>query len=90
MVSEKMTRIRLPKGSAFKGLLDWGEHSHAEMVRQARAFAAHQMEEANAVLNAQDRDFEVAIVRGPYVQHFVRVVDPGPIPTDIGDGASPF
>ncbi|CAN7496397.1 hypothetical protein LJR231_003488 [Phyllobacterium sp. LjRoot231] len=65
-MSEKMTRVRLP-GSKFKGLMDWGEKSHAEMVAQVRRHAQHQMEEAQAALAAADTDFQVDLVRGPYV-----------------------
>lgn len=75
-MSEKMTRIRL-RNSRF-GLLDWGEKSFEEMSRQMRERAGHLMEEAQAILEAADGDFEVHIVRGPYVQHFIRNVEPAP------------
>lgn len=73
-MSEKMTRIRLgKKGPRF---MDWGEHSFERMVAQIKAQAAREFEEAKAILDAKDDDFEVAVVRGPIVQHFVRKVEP--------------
>lgn len=71
-MSEKLTRIRLPGNSAFKGLQDWGERSAAEMIALARNYAAHLRAQAEAVEAAADADFQVDIVRGVYVQHHVR------------------
>lgn len=73
-MSEKMTRIRL-RHSRY-GQLDWGEHSHEDMVAQMRKRAERMLEEATAILEADASAFDVDIVRGPYVQHFVRRVDP--------------
>lgn len=73
-MSAKMTRIRL-RGSRY-GLMDWGEHSFEEMTRQMRAHAEALRTEADAILEAKDSDFDVAVVCGPYVQHFVRQVEP--------------
>lgn len=74
-MSEKMTRIRLRHAKGV-GFLDWGEHSFAEMVATIRRSAEREMEKAQAILDAEDGDFEVTIVRGPIVQHFVREVSP--------------
>lgn len=71
-----MTRILLRHSS--HGLMDYGEKSFEEMVRQIRAYAEGLKEEAEAILEADDTAFDVAIVRGPYVQHFVREVAPKP------------
>ncbi len=76
-MSEKLTRIRLKGHKSHRcGLMDWGEHSFEEMVRQLREKAQRELEDAQAVLSADDSSFEVAIVRGPIVQHFVRDVRP--------------
>lgn len=76
-MSEKLTRIRLRHSrSHCTGLMDWGEHTFEEMVQQIRAKAQRELEAAQAILEADDVDFDVAIVRGSIVQHFVREVTP--------------
>jgi hypothetical protein len=69
-----MTRIRL-RHSRY-GFMDWGEYSFEDMVAQMRKRAEAMLEEATAILEADNSAFDVDIVRGPYVQHFVRHVDP--------------
>lgn len=71
-MSEKMTRIRLPGRGAFKGLLDWGEKTPAEMISQARGRAAHLRAEADAIDAAADCAFQIDLVRGAHVQHHIR------------------
>lgn len=73
-MSEKMTRIRLRHSR--HGLLDWGEHSFEDMLAQMRGRAEAMRAEAEAILEAENGDFEVDIVRGPCVQRFIRHVDP--------------
>jgi hypothetical protein len=73
-MSEKMTRIRLRETRL--GFMEWGEHSFEEMVSQLQDKARRDLAEAQRVLAATPSDFEVAIVLGPYVQHFVRNVEP--------------
>lgn len=73
-MSEKLTRIRLPGSEAFRGLQNWGEKSAAEMVNYARSYAARLRAEAEAIEGASDADFQIDIVRGPYVQRHVREV----------------
>ena len=73
-MSEKLTRIRLLSGSKFKGLQNWGEKTADEMIQEARRYAAHLRAEAEAIEQAADADFQIDVVRGPYVQHHVREV----------------
>lgn len=73
-MSEKLTRIRLPGQRAWSGLADWGELGAAEMIRQARAYAAHLRAQADAIDGAADREFQVDVIRGSHVQHHVREV----------------
>lgn len=73
-MSEKMTRIWL-RHSRY-GVLDWGEKSFESMVSQMRKHAEALLAEANAILEAEDSDFDVDIVRGPMAQNFVRRVEP--------------
>lgn len=75
-MSEKMTRVRL-RHSRY-GFMDWGEKSFENMVVQMRERAEALLAEANAILEAEDSDFEVDIVRGQLVQHFIRHVEPKP------------
>lgn len=74
-MSEKLTRIRL-RDRKFAGWMDWGEHSHAEMVAQIRNRARYQLEEAQAVLAARPEDFDVDVVRGSIVQRHIRKIEP--------------
>lgn len=75
-MSEKMTRIGIRGKGGRYGFMDWGEKSFEEMKANIRRKAENDLEAATAILNATDDDFECAIVRGPYVQHFVREVVP--------------
>jgi hypothetical protein len=56
--------------------MDWGEKTFEQMMAIIRRKAEQDLEAATAILNASDCDFECAVVRGPYVQHFVREVQP--------------
>lgn len=79
-MSEKLTRIRLPNGGAFKGLQDWGEKSASDMIKTARAFAERLRAEAEAIEQAADHEFQVDVVRGPYVQHHVKELQRSSLP----------
>lgn len=76
-MSELMTRIRVRarKGGSF-GLLDYGEKPFEDMVSQIKQKARHDLEVAQTILDTPASDFEVAVVRGPHAQHFVRNVTP--------------
>lgn len=79
-MSEKMTRIRLPKermpDHPYRiGLLDWGEKTFEEMVSKIKQKAEFDLKCATAILEAAPEDFEVDIVRGSIVQHWVRKVE---------------
>jgi hypothetical protein len=73
-MSEKLTRIRLPGQKAFSGYMEWDEKSAAEMVAAVRSRAAHLRAEVEAIEAAADADFQIDVVRGPYVQRHVREV----------------
>jgi hypothetical protein len=77
-MSEKLTRVRLRghKGSRY-GWLEWGECDFETMVEEIKRKAEQDLKAANAILEAVvPDDFEVDIVRGPYVQHLVKHVRP--------------
>jgi len=76
-MSEKLTRIRLAKPTAFNGLMDWGVCSVEQMLAQARAYSAHLRREADAIDAAADDDFEVCVVRGSVVQHHLETLQEG-------------
>lgn len=76
-MSEKMTRIRLGKDSAFRGFQDWGEKPPSEIISTVRRRAAYLRAEAEAIETAADEDFQIDIVRGPIAQHHVREVQKG-------------
>lgn len=71
-MSEKMTRIRLPNQTDFSGLLDWGEKTPEEMTDFARKYASRLREQAEAIERADDADFQIDVVRGPYVQRHIK------------------
>jgi len=75
-MSEKMTRIRL-KHSQWHGQLEWGEKTSREMVEKAVEWANHMRKVAQDVLDAADEDFQIDVVRGPYVQHHIKNLQKG-------------
>ncbi len=77
-MSARMTGISLPSNKvAGPGLAEWGRKTPAEMIARYRQWAQHQLDEAQAVLNAADDDFHVDTYRGVYVQHDREVLQPG-------------
>ena len=74
-MSEKLTRITIPGDrSQYTGLMDWGEHTREEMVRQLRRQSQTYREAADAIDATADADFDVDIIRGPVAQKHVRKV----------------
>lgn len=73
-MTEKLTRITLPGRTAFRGLMDWGELTPAQMIAQARVHARHLRSEAEAIERAADADFQVDVVRGSVVQRYVKTL----------------
>jgi len=73
-MSEKMTRIRLPGQSDFSGLMEWGDVGVDKMISAVREHAKRLRLEAEAIDAALDADFQVDLVRGPYVQHHIRAL----------------
>lgn len=76
-MGDKLTRIRLPGLPNREGFMDWGEHQPSVMISAMRRRAAHMREVADAIDAASDEDFEIAVIRGPCVQHMVRMVQAG-------------
>lgn len=68
-MTDILTRITLPDQKAWSGIMDWGRKTPEEMVRQARSYAAHLREQADAIDAAADVEFEIAVVKGARVQH---------------------
>lgn len=71
-MSEKMTRIRLPGQKIFTGLQEYGEQTASDMILRARQYSAWLREQAKMIDVAADSDFQVDVVRGPYVQHHIK------------------
>ena len=74
-MSEKLTRIRLLNQNVWSGLLDWGELTRAEMISQAREHAKLLETQARTIIEADDDDFEVCVVRGSIVQRLIRKLE---------------
>lgn len=72
-MSDKLTRIKLP-GNKSVGFQDWGEKTASEMVKTIRGYAATMREMVEAIEKASDDEFQIDVIRGPAVQHFVREV----------------
>lgn len=70
-MSEKMTKIRVP-GKKNVGFGDWGERTRAEMVQTFRNYADHLREQVEAIDATKDEDFEIRVVRGVHVEHFIK------------------
>ncbi|PDT15876.1 hypothetical protein CO670_15375 [Rhizobium sp. J15] len=71
-MSEKLTRIRLPGQNDYRGFMDWGEVEPAKIIHSVRDRAAQLRREAEAIEAATDDEFQIDVIRGPYVQHHVR------------------
>jgi len=71
-VSEKLTRIRLPSREHFHGMMEWDENTVEHMIGVVRRHSARLRAEADALDAAADADFQIDVVRGPYVQHHVK------------------
>lgn len=55
--------------------MEWGVKTRDEMIKIIRDYATRQRDQANAILNASDVEFEVHVVDGSVVQRFVREAD---------------
>lgn len=75
-MTDKLTRIKVRGAKHSLGIMDWGEKTYAEMLAQLRARARQQLAEAQEVLATPDDGFDVDVVRGSVVQHFIRKVLP--------------
>lgn len=80
-MSATMTNISLPHQRHWSGLQDWGVLTAEQMIEFARDYAAHLRAQADAIDAAADEDFEVKVVKGRIVQHFVRFVQEAKKPT---------
>ena len=75
-MSERMTGIHLP-GLFGSGLADYGRKSVPEMIAQLRAKAAHDKEQAEAILAADDDAFHVSTYVGVFVEKKREVLQQG-------------
>jgi hypothetical protein len=73
-MTRRLTRITLPGSPNGSGLMDWGELSAENMIGQLRRLAEHQKAQAEAILAADDEDFQVDLVEGSCVERFVRTI----------------
>lgn len=73
-MSEKMTRISLPNQRIWCGLMDWGELTAEQMIKQARQVAEHLRNQAEEIDKACDSEFQIDLVRGPVVQRHIREI----------------
>lgn len=71
-MSEKVTRLNIPGQRDFPGWIEHSEQSAAYMIDRARKHADVLRAMAAAIDAASDADFQIDIVKGPYVQHHVR------------------
>ena len=62
-MAERMTSIRVRGANGFSC---YGRRSPGEMIKEYRDFAALQMAEAKAVLDAKDEDFRIETHTSPY------------------------
>lgn len=70
-MSEKMTKIRVRDAKNI-GFGDWGEKTRAEMVKIFRLYADDMREKVAAIDATKDEDFEIRVVRGVHVEHFIK------------------
>lgn len=73
---EKLTSISLPRVDN-SGLSIWGEASVGSAINQLREQARRDLAVAQAIIDADDEDFRVTIVRGPVIQHLIEVLQEG-------------
>lgn len=73
-MADKMTRIYLPGMSMGEGYMDHGERSAEAMINIMRLRADHMRDCVALIDAADDTDFQIDVVRGPYVQHHIREV----------------
>lgn len=73
-MSEKLTRIRLPDRPRGDGMMDWGEHTVEDMIAQYRRYGAALRERADVILEAEDGDFQIDVVRGSCVQRHIKTL----------------
>ncbi|MFC3697067.1 hypothetical protein ACFOOJ_06400 [Sphingobium xenophagum] len=82
-----MTRIGLPGANPSIALMDYGEMSCADMIAQLRTYADHLRAKVNLIDAAADGDFQIDVIRGPYVQHHVRELQKSAISARAAKGA---
>lgn len=75
-MSDKLTSISLPRVKN-SGLSIWGEVSIGSAINQLREQARRDLVVAQAILDADDEDFRVSIVRGPVSQHEIERLQEG-------------
>lgn len=68
-----LTRAHIPGSAGFQ---NWGRLTRAEIIKQTRDFARHCKAEAEAILDAPDDAFDVAVVRGVHVQKIIKKLPP--------------
>jgi hypothetical protein len=76
-MSDRMTSVHLPGLNAGSGLADWGRKTPAEMISLIREHAAHQKQQAEAILAASDDEFRVETYVGVYVRRSKIVLQEG-------------
>lgn len=91
-MSATMTRLRVPGQRSFTGIQDYGVKSTAEMIKLVRAYADGLRDQLAVIDAADDEAFQIDVVKGPFVQHFVKALQwssltPLPSPPNTGDAA---
>lgn len=76
MMGARMTSIHLP-GLFGSGIAEWGRKTPEEMTAALKAYAARQIEHAQAILEAADSDFRVETYTGVNVQRNTDVLQVG-------------
>lgn len=73
-MADTLTRIRVPGSQAHVGFMDHGVCSVDEMITHVRRHADHMRKQVAEIDAAKDEDFQIDVVRGVIVQHFVRTL----------------
>jgi hypothetical protein len=76
-MTDTFTKITVPGQHKFTGIMDHGRQTTEDMIKMARAYAAHMRACADAIDAAADDNFKVEIVRGSVVQTLVKVLQEG-------------
>lgn len=76
-MAERMTSIRLPGLRGGTGIADWGRKTPKEMIEMIRCKAEEDLKNSQAILAAEDSDFNIETYVGVHVQRSREVIQQG-------------